>query len=107
MVLAVVALGDLPVIGPYVKLFAVGFALFYLWFADGFSNGQSYGKRVFNTAVVDYDDGTPCTCGQSLVRNILLSVLGPIDWVFIFGEQRRRLGDRAAGTKVVELPAVS
>jgi uncharacterized RDD family membrane protein YckC len=35
------------------------------------------------------------------VRNILLSILGPIDWIFIFGERRQRLGDKAAGTIVV------
>ena len=82
---------------------AAAVGLFYLWFSDGFRNGQSWGKRAMNTAVIDSDDGAPCTFGQSFVRNFLLSVLGPIDWIFIFGETRRRLGDRAAGTKVISL----
>jgi uncharacterized RDD family membrane protein YckC len=28
-------------------------------------------------------------------------ILGPIDWIFIFGDRRQRLGDKAAGTIVV------
>jgi hypothetical protein len=27
--------------------------------------------------------------------------LGPIDWIFIFGERHQRLGDEAAGTIVI------
>lgn len=44
--------------------------------------------------------GAPCSCGQSLARNLLLAVLGPIDWVFIFGERHQCLGDKLAGTIV-------
>jgi hypothetical protein len=40
------------------------------------------------TAVVDAATGAPCTYGQSFGRNILLSILGVIDWVFIFGGRR-------------------
>jgi uncharacterized RDD family membrane protein YckC len=28
-------------------------------------------------------------------------VLGPIDWIFIFGERHQRLGDMLAGTVVI------
>ena len=86
---------------PVLSLF-VGFALFYLWFADGFAGGQSYGKRMVHTRVVDATTLEPCTFGQSFVRNFLLSVLGPIDWLFIFGPAHRRLGDYAAGTMVID-----
>ena len=51
--------------------------------------------------VVDDKTGEPCPFGQSFIRNVLLAVLGPIDWIFIFGERRQRLGDMAAGTIVV------
>jgi uncharacterized RDD family membrane protein YckC len=78
------------------------FALFYILFADGFRNGQSYGKRIMKTAVVDATTGEPCTFGQSFVRNLLLSILGVIDWVFIFGRRRQRLGDKAARTLVIK-----
>jgi len=77
------------------------FALFYILFADGFQDGQSYGKRIMKTAVVDATTGKPCSFRQSFVRNLLLSILGVIDWVFIFGRRRQRLGDKAANTIVV------
>jgi uncharacterized RDD family membrane protein YckC len=80
----------------------VFFALFYILFADGFRNGQSYGKRIMKTAVIDATTGKPCTFGQSFVRNLLLLILGVIDWVFIFGERRQRLGDKAANTLVIK-----
>ena len=51
--------------------------------------------------VISEESGAPCTFGQSLVRNFLLALLGPIDWVFIFGERHQRLGDKAAGTIVI------
>jgi uncharacterized RDD family membrane protein YckC len=78
-------------------------ATFHLLFADGLSGGQSYGKRMAGTAVIDATTGKPCTFGQSLLRNCLLSLLGPIDWVFIFGNKRQRLGDKAANTIVVKV----
>jgi uncharacterized RDD family membrane protein YckC len=51
--------------------------------------------------VVDARSGMSCTFGQSFVRNVLLAMLGPLDWIFIFGEEHQRLGDKAAGTIVI------
>jgi hypothetical protein len=34
---------------------------------------------------------------------LLLNFLGWIDWIFIFGQRRQRLGDRAANTIVVDI----
>ena len=79
----------------------VAWSLFYYLFADGFARGQSYGKRWVGTYVVDAETRAPCTFGQSFIRNLLLAVLGPLDWVFIFGARHQRLGDKAAGTIVV------
>jgi uncharacterized RDD family membrane protein YckC len=73
----------------------------YLLFSDGFDDGQSFGKRVMSTSVVDSVTGEPCTFGQSFLRNFLLMVLGVIDWIFVFGRKRQRVGDIAAGTIVV------
>ncbi len=87
-----------------VALFAgLAIAVLYLLLSDGFRGGQSYGKRVAKTAVVDAVTKRPCTFGQSLARNLALMVLGVIDWVFIFGEKRQRLGDKLAGTVVIRL----
>ncbi len=57
-------------------------------------------------AVVDARTGQPCTFGQSFVRNLLLSILGFIDWLFIFGRKRQRLGDMAAPTLVIKSPSL-
>ena len=79
----------------------IALAVSYLLFSDGFGNGQSLGKWLVNTTVVDSVTGERCTFGQSFLRNFLLMVLGVIDWVFIFGAKRQRVGDVAAGTVVV------
>lgn len=92
----------LDTIGDVSLVFGVIAAFFYILFADGFRGGQSYGKRVMKTAVVDASTGQPCTLGKSFVRNLLLSILGIIDWIFIFGKKRQRLGDKAAHTVVVK-----
>jgi uncharacterized RDD family membrane protein YckC len=76
-------------------------AVFYYLFADGFEDGQSFGKRWIGMRVVDVETGAPCTFGKSFIRNLLLAMLGPIDWIFIFGERHQRLGDKAAGTIVI------
>jgi uncharacterized RDD family membrane protein YckC len=77
------------------------FAFLYTLLADGLEGGQSYGKRMVGIRVVAMETGRPCSFGQSFVRNLLLMLLGPIDWIFIFGERRQRLGDKAAGTMVI------
>jgi uncharacterized RDD family membrane protein YckC len=78
-----------------------GWACFHVLLADGMEGGQNWGKRAAGTRVVVEATGAPCTFWQSFVRNLLLSVLGPIDWIFIFGERHPRLGDKAAGTIVI------
>jgi uncharacterized RDD family membrane protein YckC len=77
------------------------FAVAYYFLADGLEGGQSWAKRWFGLAVVDARTGEPCGFGQSFVRNFLLAILGPLDWVFIFGGRKQRLGDIVAGTLVV------
>ena len=77
------------------------FAFLYTLLADGLEGGQSFGKRMVGIRVVSMHSGKPCSFGQSFVRNLLLMILGPIDWIFIFGDRRQRLGDKAAGTIVV------
>jgi uncharacterized RDD family membrane protein YckC len=81
---------------------AVAWSLFYYLFADGFPGGQSLGKRWLGMQVIDARTGAPCTFWQSFLRNLLLAMLGPIDWVFIFGERHQRLGDKLAGTIVID-----
>lgn len=82
-------------------MLAGGWALVYYFLADGLPNGGSVGKRWLGMSVIDPDSGNPCTYGQSFVRNLLLTMLGPIDWIFIFGHRHQRLGDKLANTVVV------
>lgn len=89
--------------GALVYLIAILWALCYYFLADCMPNGQSFAKQWLGTRVVDRLTGKPCTCGQSFVRNLFLFFLGPIDWVFIFGERNQRLGDKVAGTIVIEV----
>jgi uncharacterized RDD family membrane protein YckC len=83
---------------------AVPFLLFvfYLLFADGLGNGQSLGKKLIGTAVVDEQTGAPCSYWKSFVRNVVM-FFGVFDWAFIFGDRRQRLGDKAASTVVIKL----
>ena len=101
-IIALILYSISPTIGGVVLIAAIGYAIFYILFADGFVRGQSYGKRILNIAVVSSSTGEPCTYSQSFLRNLLLTLLGIIDWVFIFGKKRQRLGDKAAGTIVIK-----
>ncbi|MFL5462621.1 MAG: RDD family protein [Gemmatimonadaceae bacterium] len=103
VVVAVILASISSTLGAIAVIAAVAFALYYILFADGFANGQSYGKRLVHTSVVDATTGEPCTFWQSFLRNLLLSLLGIIDWVFIFGSKRQRLGDKAANTVVIKV----
>jgi uncharacterized RDD family membrane protein YckC len=86
------------------ELALVGFFL-YVFFCDGLPGGQSLGKRFTRTAVVSAKTEEPCRYWQSLVRNFAM-LLGLVDAVFIFGRQRRRLGDYVAGTKVIQKESI-
>lgn len=77
-------------------------AVFYLLFQDGLPEGQSLGKKGVNSRVINASSGRPCGFGESFVRNISLLILTWVDWIFIFGERRQRLGDKLANTVVVK-----
>jgi len=88
-------------LGTIVFIAAGAWSVYYYFFADGFTGGQSIAKRWLGMHVIDARTGAPCGYGQSFLRNLLLAILGPIDWIFIFGEHHQRLGDMAAGTVVI------
>jgi len=88
-------------LGIVALLLGIVWSSVYYLFADGLRDGQSLAKRHLGIRVIDAETGAPCTFGQSFLRNLLLAILGPLDWIFIFGERHQRLGDKAAGTIVV------
>jgi uncharacterized RDD family membrane protein YckC len=75
----------------------------YLFLADGFPRGQSVGKRLLGIAVIDQVTKNPCTYPKSVVRNLLLWLLGIVDWLFVLGRTRQRLGDKLVATVVVNV----
>ena len=98
--------------------------LLYLAVADGVQKGQSLGKMVFGLEVV-MPDGSPCDLKASIYRNIpfvlallfaaipllgwILLILAGIPiilielWLVIADHNGSRMGDRIAGTTVIEL----
>ena len=80
----------------------VGYLSYHL-LSDGLRGGQSLGKRAYKMAVINIKNGKPCGFGRSVVRNISLLLLGPIDALFVFGKSRRRLGDFAADTEDINV----
>jgi len=97
-----IAVATVQLIGITAPLVLLGmaWACFYFFFADGLHEGQSFAKQWLGIRVVDAKTGAPCTFWQSFGRNVF-TILGPLDWIFIFGERRQRLGDKVAGTIVV------
>jgi uncharacterized RDD family membrane protein YckC len=104
-VLAIVAYQIAELLGLPTWVIFLAWAL-YLLLCDGFPKGQSLGKMLTKIAVVDAHTNQPCKYGQSVLRNAPLMVLGFFDAIFIFGKERRRLGDLLASTKVVRLDLV-
>lgn len=103
----------------------VGFGLLMLWTAISFGIfvlvqgfplytwGQTWAKRLLDIRIVDMDGyqppfwklillryGVPQLLGIVPVVNILFMFANPL---FIFGEERRCLHDRIAGTRVINV----
>src|SRR4051812_17455480 len=90
----------------------LGWALYYYFACESSESGQTLGKRAMKIRVVR-EDGSPAGMREVAVRTILRV----IDGIFFYlvglivmiatGERRGRLGDLAAGTKVVsaDVPA--
>ena len=79
---------------------AIGAAI--LFFLDGFSDGQSPGKKLLSLQVLRLKNGKPCTFKDSFVRR-LTSIFQPLDSLWALGKQRQRMGDKFAETVVVKL----
>jgi uncharacterized RDD family membrane protein YckC len=100
LVIAFIVASVNQTIGHPLMVLGMVFAIGYYFLADGLPGGGSLAKQMLHLEVVDATTQRPCAYWQSFIRNLLLAVLGPIDWIFIFGERHQRLGDMAAGTIV-------
>ena len=101
ILVVVVTASDDGTLNPLVWV-ALAWAAAYNFLADGLPGGQSFGKHFLGMKVIDFASRAPCSYGQSFIRNLVLWFLGPLDWVFIFGERHQRLGDKLAGTIVID-----
>jgi uncharacterized RDD family membrane protein YckC/tetratricopeptide (TPR) repeat protein len=80
-----------------------------------FTQGQTIGKKIVGVRIVKLDGGNPGFVGAVLLRTcvpLLISVIPfagqvffLVDILYIFGNRRRCLHDRLAGTIVVKAPA--
>lgn len=106
-------------------LYPVGLILgiVYIALSDGFSGGQSIGKRLMGFSVISLEDGQACSYKQSLVRNLplliplIFAIIPFWGWVigFVLGvglvglelyflynlDSGHRLGDVMADTSVM------
>lgn len=100
-------------LGATYHFWGIFLSMIYIVFRDGLFSGQSIGKKVMGIRVV-HTDGRPISFVDSSFRNVLFLIpyLLPvglvIETVALFrSPERRRLGDRIAGTRVVRKEAVS
>jgi uncharacterized RDD family membrane protein YckC len=63
---------SLPIVTYPLGLYQIGLYLgiVYIALSDGFTNGQSLGKRFMGFAVKSLEDGSPCSYKQSIIRNL-------------------------------------
>ncbi len=81
----------------------------YLLIRDGLGNGQSIGKRLVKTMVVDLTTNAPCTKGKSALRNLISGIIASfpyvgwiVDVVLLFAHDKGfRVGDLVAKTMVI------
>lgn len=90
-----------------IVLIAVSSLLIYVvWFWNRIwrvsRTGQSIGRRVTGLKVVNAADGGRPTLGAMVLRELLVLMLGIVDWIWmLFDADRRTLGDIVAKTAVV------
>lgn len=77
-----------------------GLVVFYWLIKDGLG-GQSIGARFMNIGVMCESNRHPCGFWRSIVRNGVMIVAFPLDLLFWFRKDKRRLGDLIANTVAV------
>jgi uncharacterized RDD family membrane protein YckC len=78
----------------------IGMIGFALYFCKDIINGRSFAKKILKLQVVDNSTGQPANPLKCLIRN-LLCIIWPIEVIVAITNTDRRLGDRIAGTKLV------
>jgi uncharacterized RDD family membrane protein YckC len=84
-----------------------GLSLFYLLFRDGFTKFGSFGKKFANIMLINKKNRRPCGVFRSFARNItlLIPLINFIEiLVILFSSKGTRIGDKIAGTELIEVP---
>lgn len=100
-----------PILGWCVLGIGVLGGLYYMFARDSWSVGAGWGKRKMRLMVVNTETNTPCSLGASIIRFLILAILGIIPLagymlelvVALASKDGRRLGDRAAKTQVIDV----
>lgn len=84
-----------------------GASLFYLLFRDAFTKNGSFGKKFAQIILINKKNRRPSGIFRSFARNLMLLI--PVINIFeilivLFSNSGRRLGDRLAGTEMIEVP---
>jgi uncharacterized RDD family membrane protein YckC len=87
--------------------------IYYTFTKDAHNEGRSIGKRAMKLMVVNVTTGMPCSTRESAKRAIvgwLVGAVPVIGWALepsfvLFTSDGRRLGDKAAGTQVIDREA--
>ena len=94
-------------VGAVLMLIGGCWAVFYSFCKDGFGVGQSYGKKMNGLMVVSLANNQPCSKGKSALRALgfcIPYIGGMIEMIMVLAtEKGRRLGDKFAGTQVIEV----
>ena len=110
-----VKLGRQMSIGQYIFLFFSG--LFFFFAINGFflaKDGQTVGKKIAGTRVVDFESGEIISIWKYLGFRLLPihiasqipvagNFIGLVDIIRIFGKDKRCFHDLIAGTKVIDV----
>ena len=88
-------------------------AIYYTFTKDAHNEGRSIGKRAMKLMVVNVSTGRPCSTGESAMRALITGLVGLVPFIgwaiepgfVLFAEDGRRLGDKAAGTQVIDRDA--
>lgn len=83
--------------GPLGYIALLGFSLY---FCKDIVNGRSFAKRILRLQLVDNATGNVASPLQCLVRNVLC-IIWPVEVIVAMLNTSRRLGDRIAGTKLI------
>jgi uncharacterized RDD family membrane protein YckC len=85
--------------------------IYYSFTKDGREGGQSIGKKKCDLMVVNVTTNQPCSKGESALRQLdlfFLQMIPIVGWlvepiVILASKDGRRLGDRMAGTQVIDV----